>query len=278
MAPEARTLADFLSDAESITVLSGAGISTPSGIPDYRDRDGEWKQSQPIQYGDFVRSAAARQRYWSRSYVGWQRFSKAVPNAAHEALATLEASGKVDTLITQNVDELHSRAGSRKVIDLHGKLSKVRCLECDAIVERAEYQVALKASNPHWHASVSAVRADGDVELQNVDECVFNVPGCETCGGMMKPDVVMFGESVPKMRVQEAMEAVERADALLITGSSLMVFSGFRFARHASATGTPIAIVNQGRTRADDLAALRIDADCAELLPLAAAAVTASDK
>ena len=194
MAPEARTLADFLSDTESITVLSGAGISTSSGIPDYRDRNGDWKQSQPIQFGDFVRSVAARQRYWSRSYVGWQRFSKATPNAAHEALATLEASGKVDTLITQNVDELHTRAGSRKVIDLHGKLSKVRCLECDAIVERAGFQVALEAANPDWHASVAEIRADGDVELQDVDERVFNVPGCENCGGMMKPDVVMLGD------------------------------------------------------------------------------------
>lgn len=277
MAPEVQSLAAFLNDAKSIVVLSGAGISTPSGIPDYRDRNGEWKQSQPIQYGDFVRSAAARRRYWSRSYVGWQRFSKAAPNPAHAALASLEASGKVDTLITQNVDELHTRAGSRNVIDLHGRLSKVRCLACDTVIERSHYQAALEQANPDWHAGVAAIRADGDAELENGDERGFNVPGCESCGGLMKPDVVMFGESVPRPRVHKAMEAVERADALLITGSSLMVFSGFRFARHAGATGTPIAIVNQGRTRADDLAALRIDADCAELLPQAAAAVTASD-
>jgi NAD-dependent SIR2 family protein deacetylase len=278
VAPAARSLAAFLDNVDTLVVLSGAGVSTPSGIPDYRDRNGEWKYSQPIQYGDFVRSGSARQRYWSRSYLGWQRFSEAAPNPAHDALATLEATGKVDTLITQNVDELHTRAGSRNVIDLHGRLSKVRCLECDALIERSHYQATLEAANPDWHASVASIRADGDAELENVDEEDFDVPNCEACGGMLKPDVVMFGESVPKARVQTAMDAVERAGALLVTGSSLMVFSGFRFVRHADATGTPIAIVNQGRTRADDLAALRIDADCSEVLPQAAAAVTAGDR
>jgi len=276
VAPEAQTLADFLGNINSLAVLTGAGVSTPSGIPDYRDRNGEWKHSQPIQYGEFVRSASARQRYWSRSYIGWQRFSKAAPNPAHDALARLEATGKVDIVVTQNVDELHTRAGSRNVIDLHGRLSKVRCLECDAIIERAWFQEALEAANSDWHASVTAIRADGDAELAEVDESDFNVPGCGVCGGMLKPDVVMFGESVPRARVQEAMDAVERADALLVTGSSLMVFSGFRFVRHASATGTPIAILNQGRTRGDDLAALRIDADCSKVLPQAAEAVATS--
>ena len=268
MAPEVQSLAAFLNNVESLVVLSGAGISTPSGIPDYRDRNGDWKQSQPIQYGEFVRSAAARRRYWSRSYVGWQRFSQAAPNPAHHALARLESRGKVDTLVTQNVDELHTHAGSRNVIDLHGRLSKVRCLDCGAVVERSLFQDALQQANPGWHASVRDIRADGDAELEQASDAEFVVPDCERCGGMLKPDVVMFGESVPRPRVQRALDAVERADALLVLGSSLMVFSGFRFARHASATDTPIAIVNQGRTRADDLATLRIDADCAELLPV----------
>ena len=278
MAPEVHSLAAFINDAKSIAVLTGAGVSTTSGIPDYRDRDGEWKQSQPIQYGEFVRSEAARQRYWSRSYIGWQRFSKAAPNPAHDALAQLEATGKVASLITQNVDELHTRAGSRNVIDLHGKLSKVRCLGCDAIIERAQFQAALEAANPDWRASVTAIRADGDAELGNANSAAFTVPHCEICGGIMKPDVVMFGESVPRARVEDALDAVEQADALLIAGSSLMVFSGFRFARHANATATPIVIVNQGRTRADDLATLRIDADCSTVLPQAAKAVTTSSE
>jgi NAD-dependent SIR2 family protein deacetylase len=275
VAPEVRTLASFLDDAGSLVILTGAGVSTSSGIPDYRDRNGEWKQSQPIQYGDFVRSAAARQRYWSRSYIGWSYFSKAAPNPAHDALARLESGGKVDTVITQNVDELHAHAGSRKVIDLHGKLSKVRCLDCGKVIDRSDFQEALAAANPDWHASATEIRADGDVELDEASRRDFVVPDCASCGGMLKPDVVMFGESVPKTRVQEAMDAVDRADALLVTGSSLMVFSGFRFARRASETGKPIAIVNQGRTRADDLAALRIDADCTEVLPQAVAAVMA---
>jgi NAD-dependent SIR2 family protein deacetylase len=269
MPAEIHALTDFLSEIDTLTVLSGAGVSTRSGIPDYRDRDGEWKYSQPIQYGEFVNSESARRRYWSRSYVGWTRFASADPNPAHHALAALESCGKVDTLVTQNVDELHTRAGSRSVIDLHGRLSKVRCLACDAVTERTAFQDALQAANPGWHARVTEVRADGDAEVDESGEEPFAVPDCEACGGTLKPDVVMFGESVPRSRVDNAMNAVERSDALLVLGSSLMVFSGFRFARHANATDTPIAIVNQGRTRADDLAAIRIDADCADLLPAA---------
>ncbi|MEJ2273271.1 MAG: NAD-dependent protein deacetylase [Woeseiaceae bacterium] len=273
MTPEVRSLAEFLDAAESIVVLSGAGVSTGSGIPDYRDRNGDWKHAQPIQFGDFVRKPSARQRYWSRSYTGWPRFSQAVPNDAHAALTRLESAGKVDTLITQNVDELHARAGSRNVIDLHGRLSKVRCLKCDTVTERARMQEALEAANPDWHAEATEIRADGDAELPNDSGAQFAVPDCEACGGMLKPDVVMFGESVPRARVQEAMAAVERADGLLVTGSSLMVFSGFRFARHAAAAETPIAIVNRGRTRADELASLKIDADCLHVLPAAVRAI-----
>lgn len=269
MAPELHSLRSFLSRTRSLVVLSGAGVSTPSGIPDYRDRNGDRKHSPPIQFTDFMRSKAARRRYWARSYTGWQRFSRAQPNPAHHALARLERAGKMDTLITQNVDRLHSAAGNRRVIDLHGDLSKVRCMGCEARTERADFQRMLEHSNAGWRASATHYRADGDVALADDAAATFSVPDCAACGGVVKPDVVMFGESVPKDRVQTAMDAVERADALLVVGTSLMVFSGFRFARRAGEMGTPVAIVNRGRTRADDLAELRIDEDCSSFLPAA---------
>lgn len=269
MTSNGETLATFLSGIESLVVLSGAGVSTASGIPDYRDRKGDWKHSQPIQYNDFVKNANSRKRYWARSYVGWQRFSKAQPNAAHHAIADLEATGKVDTLITQNVDRLHLAAGSRRVIELHGDLSNVRCVSCNGTKARVEYQQELKDANAGWHAEVFRYRPDGDAELANSIHNDFSVPGCTECDSLVKPDVVMFGEAVPKDRVRNATAAVDRADALLVIGSSLMVFSGFRFARQASARQKPIAIVNQGRTRADELAALKVDADCTRVLAAA---------
>ena len=275
MAPEISALGTFIAKARSLTVLSGAGVSTASGIPDYRDRNGDWKHSQPIQFGDFMRSEASRRRYWSRSYVGWRRFSAAKPNAAHYALARLEEGGKIDTLITQNVDGLHTEAGSRAVIDLHGELGKVRCTDCGVVTGRAEFQAQLAAANPDWAAEALAYRADGDVELAEHDMPQFLVPDCQTCGGILKPDVVMFGEGVPKKRVESAMEAVDRADALLVVGSSLMVFSGFRFARRARETGKAIAIINRGRTRADALATLKVDEDCSMVLPRMAATAIA---
>jgi len=275
MAPDIRSLGRFLSQTGSLVVLSGAGVSTASGIPDYRDRDGNWKHSRPIQFEEFARSEAVRKRYWARSYAGWPRFAGAAPGKAHQALAELESAGKVDMLITQNVDRLHSRAGSQKVIDLHGDLGKVRCLDCNAIGPRSEYQQALRASNPGWHALVSRYRADGDAELVDGPATEFTVPACTACGGVVKPDVVMFGESVPKARVQRAMDAMDRAEALLVVGSSLMVFSGFRFARRANFQQKPIAIVNQGRTRADDMAALKIDGDCAQALSSALSVMAA---
>jgi NAD-dependent SIR2 family protein deacetylase len=269
MASSSSALAGFLTGNESIAVVSGAGVSTGSGIPDYRDRNGDWKHAKPIQFQDFVKDVAFRKRYWARSYVGWQRFFGARPNAAHHALACLEATGKVDTLITQNVDRLHSEAGSRRVIDLHGDLSKVRCLNCQTAHTRLDYQRALKDSNPDWHAEVFRYKPDGDAELASTSYDEFRVPGCAACGGVVKPDVVMFGETVPRERVRDAFSAVDRADALLVVGSSLMLFSGFRFARQAAAQNKPIAIVNQGRTRADDIAALKVDADCGEVLAAA---------
>lgn len=266
MSPESYALARFLSETRSLTVLSGAGVSTGSGIPDYRDRNGNSKIKHPIQFQEFVNHPSARQRYWARSFIGWQRFSKAAPNAAHFALAELESRGKIDTLITQNVDGLHAAAGSRNVIDLHGALKTVICLGCDTRFSRAEYQQQLQDVNSAWHANVFRFNPDGDAELAEADLKSFTLPPCENCGGIIKPDVVMFGESVPKDRVTEATTAVARSDGLLVVGTSLMVFSGLRFVRQAAKLSKPIAVVNQGRTRADDVAFLKLDAECSSVL------------
>ena len=271
----ANALAEFLSVTRSLAVLCGAGVSTASGIPDYRDRDGERKYAEPIQFQDFVKNDSSRRRYWARSYVGWQRFSKAAPNPAHYALARMEAVGKITTLITQNVDRLHHEAGSRSVIELHGDLSKVRCMNCGASTSRDEFQQRLAESNPDLHAAAFRYKPDGDADLAEQRYAGFEVPRCATCCGIVKPDVVMFGESVPKDRVSDASGAVEHADALLVVGSSLMVFSGYRFARQAAALEKPIVIVNQGVTRADDMATLKVDEDCATVLSAAAAALPA---
>jgi len=262
-------LAVFLAQNASIAVVSGAGVSTSSGIPDYRDRNGDWKHARPIQFPEFARDPESRKGYWARSFVGWQRFSKARPNAAHFAIASLEATGKIDTVITQNVDRLHSMAGSRRVIDLHGDLGQVRCLGCKVTFTRREFQQALKGANMDWHAAVFRYKPDGDAELADDRYTDFRVPGCQICDGIVKPDVVMFGENVPKARVTSALAAIDRADALLVVGSSLMLYSGFRFARKAAALQKPIAIVNQGRTRADEMASLKVEADCGGVLQAA---------
>jgi NAD-dependent SIR2 family protein deacetylase len=270
-------LAHWLSSVDSVAVLTGAGVSTGSGIPDYRDQNGEWKQAvKPIQYAEFAGSEGFRRRYWARSYVGWQRFGAAEPNEAHFALAGMEAAGRIDTLITQNVDRLHSRAGSRRVIDLHGDLGRVRCIDCGESSSRRVFQDRLREANPGWHARVLEYRPDGDADLTEEGHTVFDVPECGACGGRIKPDVVMFGENVPRDRVDRSMAAVDRAAALLVAGSSLMVFSGFRFARRAHESGKPVAIVNRGKTRADTFATLKVDADCGEVLAALNAADTSS--
>ena len=261
-----KALADFLSRTDSVAVVSGAGVSTASGIPDYRDRNGDWKHARPVQFADFIACADTRRRYWARSFSGWSRVAAAKPNAAHYALADLESTGKVDTVITQNVDGLHRRAGSRKVIDLHGRLAHVRCLSCDEVRPRDDWQQQLAHANRRWQRRVAFYAPDGDAELGIDDYARFEVPECRNCGGVIKPDVVFFGETVPKSRVAAAFDAVERAEAMLVIGSSLMVFSGYRFARHANELGKPIVILNRGRTRADDLATLKLDADCEQVL------------
>jgi NAD-dependent SIR2 family protein deacetylase len=266
---EANWLANFFSRSKSLAVLCGAGVSTASGIPDYRDRNGDAKHVQPIQFNEFVNSKRCRRQYWARSYIGWRRFSKARPNAAHAALADLESSGRLDTLITQNVDRLHHAAGNQRVIELHGDLSNVRCLDCGDVSARNDFQHDLEQRNPDWHAEIFRYNPDGDAELAERRCRSFSVPGCGVCDGIIKPDVVMFGEAVPKARVRHATAVIDRSDALLVVGSSLMVFSGFRFARQAAAQKKPIVIVNQGRTRADDLAAHKVEVDCSLVLSAA---------
>jgi NAD-dependent SIR2 family protein deacetylase len=262
----ATALADFLTDHARVTVLTGAGLSTRSGIPDYRDRDGNWKHAKPMQFTEFRDTLAGRQRYWARSFIGWQRMAGARPNAAHRALADLEAHGHVDLVVTQNVDGLHSHAGSRRVVDLHGRLDRVVCLDCGWRQERPAWQARLEAANPDWNRTVVAWKPDGDAVLADDDTSRFRVPDCPACGGIVKPDVVFFGENVPKERVEAGYAAIDRSDAMLVIGSSLMVYSGLRFPRRAHELGKPVAILNRGRTRADDIAALRLDDDCTRLL------------
>lgn len=267
MADQSERLAEFIAAPGAMSVLTGAGLSTPSGIPDYRDLDGKYKIKQPIQFDEFARHAAARQRYWARSYVGWGRFGKAGPNAAHTALAKLEAAGKVRVSITQNVDGLQQRAGSQEVVELHGNLSRAICLSCRTIESRSSFQRRLRALNGNWHARVFEYKPDGDAELAEEDHTGFNVPDCSRCGGIIKPDVVMFGESVPPERVDQARASVATTERLLVVGSSLMLFSGYRFARQAHELGKPVAIVGLGKTRADSMAAFKAVSDCAEILP-----------
>lgn len=236
----ATELREFLGAHEKIAVLSGAGCSTASGIPDYRDDSGTWKHRQPMPFAEFTASAAARQRYWARSFAGWRRIAAATPNAAHAALAELEARGSVRTVITQNVDGLHRRAGSRNVIDLHGVLHRVRCLGCAAITPRDALQARLERLNAAWRAAPARLAPDGDVRLRDTDVLDFVIADCDDCGGILKPDVVFFGEPVPPERVADAGARLLASDALLVVGSSLMVLSGFRFARMANEAGLPV--------------------------------------
>jgi NAD-dependent SIR2 family protein deacetylase len=259
-------LRDFVVQHPRLLVLTGAGVSTASGIPDYRDERGEWKLARPLQFQDFRRSALVRQRYWARSLIGWPRFKLAAPSRAHRALATMEQRGHIADLITQNVDGLHQSAGSRHVIDLHGRLDRVICLDCGQRSPRQALQSWLLDNNPQL-ADVDARPApDGDAMIDNLDFASVRVPDCEQCGGLLKPDVVFFGENVPASRVEQGFDAVQGADAMLVVGSSLMVYSGFRFVKRAYELGKPVAAINRGITRADDLLALRIVADCNDAL------------
>lgn len=262
----ASALRDFVERHAKLFVLTGAGCSTASGIPDYRDADGEWKRGLPIMLQDFLAHEHARKRYWARGLIGWRRMRAAQPNDAHRALAVLEQQGRIAQLVTQNVDGLHEAAGSRNVVDLHGRVDVVRCLGCERRLPRELVHAELVERNPEFAALDAAAAPDGDAALDNVDFASFTVPACGACGGLLKPDVVFFGERVPPERVQTAFAALEQADAMLVVGSSLMVYSGYRFAEAAARAGKPIAALNLGRTRADGLLTLKVEERCAAAL------------
>jgi NAD-dependent SIR2 family protein deacetylase len=260
------TLPEFVAIHQRLFVLTGAGCSTDSGIPDYRDANGGWKRAQPVTYQAFVGELSTRQRYWARSLIGWRRFGRAQPNAAHQALTRLEQQGKLTLLLTQNVDRLHQAAGSENVVDLHGRLDQVRCLVCEQRISRVDFQAELLRLNPAWADLDAADAPDGDADLEGQDFSRFQVPPCPHCEGMLKPDVVFFGENVPRQRVDAGMQALHDADAMLVVGSSLMVYSGYRFAYAAARAGKPIAAVNIGHTRADPLLTLKVEQSCAQAL------------
>ena len=255
----------WIADHDRVFVLTGAGCSTASGIPDYRDDDGEWKRRPPVMFQAFRAQESTYRRYWARAYAGWPRFTAAQPGAAHHAFADWERAGTLARLVTQNVDGLHQRAGSRAVIDLHGRLDVVVCLGCGDRTSRASVQEAMAAANGRWNAAAVAA-PDGDADIADAVIELFDPPRCARCGGLLKPDVVFFGENVPSARYEDARDALATADALLVAGSSLMVYSGFRFVKQAHDAGLPIAIINRGRTRGDELAHLKVEGDVGTVL------------
>jgi NAD-dependent SIR2 family protein deacetylase len=260
------SLAEFVATHRRIFVLTGAGCSTESGIPDYRDGDGAWKRQKPMEFRPFMTDPLMRSRYWARSLVGWRRIGTAEPNAAHRALAALEHQGRITMLVTQNVDGLHQQAGSRRVIDLHGRIDRVVCMGCRVGWRRTAWQAHLEANNEDWVHLTASIAPDGDADLEGVDFSAFVVPDCPRCQGIIKPDVVFFGENVPRWRHTQATTALLDADAMLVVGSSLMVFSGYRYALAAHRAGKPIVAVNLGRTRADALLTLKVEASVGEAL------------
>jgi NAD-dependent SIR2 family protein deacetylase len=260
------SLHEFVERHPRLFVLSGAGISTESGIPCYRDREGQRTGRAPILLKDFVGSDYARRRYWARSLIGWPVVAGAEPNAAHHAVRALAARSRVHRLVTQNVDGLHTRAGNPDVIELHGNIGRVRCMACGETHTRAAVQRMLEAANPDFVGYTAPAVPDGDAQIEDLDFNAFDVPGCTRCGGVLKPDVVFFGENVPRELVQDAARSLEGADAVLVLGSSLMVYSGYRFCEWAAKAGKPIAAVNIGKTRADALLALKVETPCSEAL------------
>ncbi|WP_405008994.1 NAD-dependent protein deacetylase [Kitasatospora sp. NBC_01539] len=254
-----------------VAVLSGAGLSTESGIPDYRGATGSRRRQPPMTYQDFVSSEEGRRRYWARSHAGWRTIARAEPNAGHRAVEELRRSGHVTAVITQNVDGLHRAAGTPDAVELHGGLDRVICLGCGRTSPREDLDVRLSALNGAARDTGARVNPDGDVELPDALVENFRIAPCAACGGILKPDVVFFGESVPKPRVERCFDLVDAARALLVLGSSLTVMSGLRFVRRAARNGTPVAIVNQGATRGDTFAAATVS------LPLGAALTTLAE-
>ena len=259
--PRTRRLDDVVAlvAGGGVAVLSGAGLSTESGIPDYRGVEGSLRKHTPMTYQEFAGSAEARQRYWARSHVGWRVIARAQPNTGHHAVAALHARGYLGGVITQNVDGLHQAAGLTEAVDLHGTLDRVICLNCGSTSPRSDLDARLRAANPDFAATAGEIKPDGDVDLPDAAVRGFRVVDCVDCGGVLKPDVVFFGENVPPDRVKRCRAIVESARALLVLGSSLTVMSGLRFVRMAAASGIPVAIINRGRTRGDEHASVRVD-------------------
>ncbi len=271
-----RALTELVHNHPRLFVLTGAGCSTAAGLGDYRDAAGQWKRKQPITGQVFRGDEHMRKRYWARSAVGWPAFDSAQPTTAHHALSSLQKQGRVAHLVTQNVDLLHQKAGHTDVIDLHGRLAEVACLDCGSQESRNTFQQRLIKSNP-WLSELSAEYApDGDADLETDQLDRLAVPSCLDCGGMVKPEVVFFGENVPRPRVELAMSRLDTSDAIVVAGSSLMVFSGFRFCRRAAENGQAIIIVNDGVTRADELASLKITGDVGVRLSRLSTSLSAS--
>lgn len=259
-----------------LAVLTGAGISTESGIPDYRGPKGSMRSRSPIKYKEFISDDDARRRYWARSAIGWPRAAEARPNSGHEALARLEEAGLLTAIITQNVDGLHQMAGSRAVIELHGALAWVVCLDCGTPEKRSSVQQRIRRLNPGWEERRVELAPDGDAELPRSLTDEFVVPACTHCGGTLKPDVVFFGENVPRSTVDKAFAALDAAEGLLVAGTSLAVYSGLRFLDHAAKTGLPAVLINLGEVRGSHLASAHVEAPLGEALPLLADRLIAS--
>ncbi|XP_011141890.1 NAD-dependent protein deacylase Sirt4 isoform X2 [Harpegnathos saltator] len=263
-------LKEFINKHHQLCVLTGAGVSTESGIPDYRSaKVGLYARSdhRPIHYKEFCASEKTRRRYWARNFVGWPRFSSFKPNITHMILKDLEYTGKIGFIITQNVDNLHSKAGCKKIIELHGTAFKVMCLNCSHKICRCEFQEILQKCNPSMVTMTQMIRPDGDVELSQEHVEHFNIPACNNCGGILKPDIVFFGDNVPHKVVQNVKTNVENSDALLILGTSLSTFSAYRIVLQAIDAKKPIAIINIGKTRADELVNLRVEGRCGDIFP-----------
>ena len=261
-----KQLDQFISAHHGLMVITGAGCSAASGIPTYRDKQATWQRSTPIQHQEFIANKSSRQRYWARSFAGWPVVDKAKPNPAHKALAALEQQGAINLLVTQNVDRLHQKAGHQQVIDLHGRLDRVCCIECGASIDRDTMQAKLQLLNPELQITIVATAPDGDADIAENLIAGLNIPACDQCGGIYKPDVVFYGGSVAKTLVSDIYAALTEASGLLVVGSSLMVFSAFRFCRRANEEKIPIAILNDGITRADEMASVKISGNCEALL------------
>lgn len=260
-ASDLQQIAEVVGRCSRVLVISGAGLSTASGISDYRDQAGVWKRPRPVQHQAFVQHLHWRQRYWARSQLGYPAFAQAQPNDAHSALVELEQRGQVFAVITQNVDRLHQRAGQQRVLDLHGRLDRVRCLDCGRQLERNVVQDWLQRQNPWLNEARFTPAPDGDADIE-LDFSRVKIPHCPDCDGVLKPDVVFFGDAVPKVDVERGYRWVEQAQAVLVLGSSLMVYSSFRYVRKAHELGMPVMAINQGKTRADELFSHKADVDC----------------